>query len=74
MSKHQREQAKNQSKYQGVVSRNNPKPTSNYQLANNNYFLGSYCQQLFKSNNQNQRSKLIWLALFLGVFGCWSQP
>ncbi|MGA9377731.1 MAG: NEW3 domain-containing protein [Phormidium sp.] len=67
MSKHQRKQVKNNSISQAVVSRNNPPPTTKT-------ILSSYCQQIFKSNNRNKPTKLLWLALFLGVFGSWSSP
>jgi len=74
MSNHQKKPGKHKKIYQTVVSRKNSQPTTNYQLPTTKKFLSSYCQQIFKSNNQNQPTKLLWLALFLGTFGSWSSP
>ncbi|OKH30046.1 hypothetical protein NIES2119_31610 [[Phormidium ambiguum] IAM M-71] len=74
MSNHQKKPGKHKKIYQTVVSRKNSQPTTNYQLPTTKKFLSYYCQQIFKSNNQNQPTKLLWLALFLGTFGSWSSP
>ncbi|MFB2935154.1 hypothetical protein ACE1B6_07725 [Aerosakkonemataceae cyanobacterium BLCC-F154] len=73
MSNHQKKPGKHKKIYQTVVSRKNSQPTTNYQLPISQ-ILSSYCQQIFKLNNQNQPKKLLWLALFLGVFSSCSSP